>query len=229
MLALAMVVGACGGGEDLDGESLPADPTVIVPAAAKAMGDVTSVRFDLERGGAPVYIDQFDQLQVDAAEGRVRVPDAADALIQVTVGGDLSVKLGAVSFDDEVWLSNPVTGDFEPLPSGYDLDPTEFFDPVGGWRPLIEGLRDVTLVGTEDRGGRRYHLVGTAPAERIEVVTAGLVRGQEVDMDLWVHTVTGLVTEAQFETESDGATSSWTLRLSDFGAEFEITPPDVDG
>ncbi len=225
----AVALAGCGSGDDLDGEPMPADAAVIVQTSATAMGDVTSVRFELERSGAPVYIDRFDELQVDGVVGRVRVPDAADALLEVTVNGDLTTRLGAVAIGEEVWLSNPVTGDFEPLPAGYDLDPTLFFDPEGGWRPLIEGLRDVTLVGLEDRDGQRYHLAGTAPADRIERVTARLVRGQEVDMDLWIHPVSGLVTAAEFETELDGAVSSWVLRLSEYGAAFDITPPTVDG
>ncbi len=232
MATVAVVAAAlvgCGSGEDLGGEPMAADLAVIVPATAEGMGEVTSVRFELERSGAPVYIDQFGELQVDEVRGRVRVPDAADALLVVTVSGDLSTKLGAVAIDGDVWLSNPVTGDFEPLPGSYDLDPTLFFDPQGGWRPLIEGLTDVTLVGMDDRDGQRYHLRGTAPAERIESVTARLVRDQEVVMDLWIHPVTGLVTAAEFDTELDGAISSWELRLTDYGAEFEIVPPAVDG
>ena len=47
------------------------------------------------------------------------------------------------------------------------------------------GLVDAELIGVEEREGTRYHVRGTAPAERIDAVTAGLVR-QDVTVDLWI-------------------------------------------
>ena len=231
-LILALIGGvmaACGGDDDLGGDPMAADPAVILPAAAEAMGSVESVRFELERGGAPVFIDEVDSLAFDKAIGRVEVPGRADALLDVTVNGNLATQLGAVAFDGDTWLSNPITGDFEPLPAGYDIDPTLFFDPKGGWQPLIEGLQDVTFLGTEDKDGQRYHLRGTGPADQLEVVTARLVRNQDVVIDFWVHPVTGLVTAVEFDTDDDGAVSSWSLRLADYGERFDIEPPDLDG
>jgi lipoprotein LprG len=128
-----------------------------------------------------------------------------------------------------VWLSNPVTGRFETLPEGYDIDPSSFFDPDGGWRPLMSGLRDVELVGTEDRGGKRYHIRGVAPAERIESITAGLVTNQDVTMDFWLRRDTGLVSAAEFSTTFGGDSTDWTLELGHYGDTFTIAAPDVDG
>ena len=75
---------------------------------------------------------------------------------------NLATRLGAVAVADEVWISNPVTGDFETLPAGYDIDPSKFFDPKNGWQPLLAKLQNVTMVGIDDRGGERYHITGTA-------------------------------------------------------------------
>ncbi len=225
--ALFAVV-ACGGG---DGDSEPSGPTIapnaeaIVTASASAMGDVTSVRFEVVRTGAPVYIDSFQSIALDTIIGRFMVPGAADAILQVEVNGSLTTELGAIALDDEVWLSNPVTGEFEPLPAGYDIDPSRFFDPENGWRPLMEGLTDVELLGTESRGGDRYHIRATAPAEQVEIITAGLVRGQDVVIDFWIQPVTGLVRSAEFTTTVDGGDVDWRVELGDYGEAMEITPP----
>ncbi len=218
---------ACGGGGEAEptGPTIPADPAAIVEASAAAMGDVTSVRFEVTPTGAPIYIDSFGSIALSSILGRFSVPRSAEALLGVQVDGSLNTELGAIALDDEVWLSNPVTGNYEPLPAGYDIDPSRFFDPENGWRPLLANLQDVELVGVERRGGERYHVRGTAPAEQVTIITAGLVRDQDVVIDFWIQPVTGLVHAAEFTTSLDGDTVDWVLELGDFGERFDISPP----
>jgi lipoprotein LprG len=226
----AITMAACGDDAEPEGEPLSADAHTIVAASSDAMGEVTSVRFELQRDGAPVYIDTFGSLALDKIVGRFSAPSSADAALTVTVDGDLTTQLGAVAIEGTVWLSNPVTGEFETLPPGYDIDPTTFFDPEDGWRPLMTELEDVELVGEENRGGGpRYHIRGVAPAARMEIITAGLVEDQDVPMDFWVRRDTGLVTAAEFSTEFDGGITDWVLELSNYGETFDIRTPDTDG
>ena len=147
------------------------------------------------------------------------------AKLTVTIDGNLTTRLGAVAIDDEVWISNPVTGDFETLPDGIDIDPSQFFDPDDGWRPLLSNLRDVELVGIDDRGGDRYHLRGIAPASEVENITVGLVEDQDITVDLWIHPGRSLVTHVEFETDLGNGTSQWSLEMDRYGASFTIVPP----
>jgi len=236
-LAVAVIFGAAcaggsgGGSAEPSGPTLPPEPAAIVTASAAAMGDVTSVRFDLARAGAPVYIDQFESIAIDRVAGEFTVPQSAQAVLDVEVNGSLKTQLGAIALGDEVWLSNPITGEFETLPDGYDIDPSRFFDPEDGWRPLLSGLTDVTLIGLADRDGERYRVRGTATAAQMKTITAGLVGNQDVEIDFWIHPVSGLVSAAEFTTDTpqgDGGTGEvdWTLELSQYGEEFTIEPPD---
>jgi lipoprotein LprG len=202
-----------------------ADPAGVGADAAAAMADVTSVEFALERDGAPIFIDEFDSIALDALVGQFTIPTRAQAQLTVTVDGDLTTEIGAVAIGDEIWISNPVTGDFETLPAGFDIDPSRFFDPEGGWQPLLANLRDVELVGIDDRGGQRYHVRGTAPAAEVEYITVGLARDQDVPIDLWIHPGTSLVTRAELDTTIDGAVTSWALDLARYGTSFTIRPP----
>ena len=147
---------------DLD-DGAVADPDVdaaaLLQSSATAMASVTSVEFRLERDGAPVYIDQFEEIALDGLRRPVHRADPCPSRARPSPSnGNLPTKIGAVAIDNEVWISNPVTGDFETLPAGYDIDPSRFFDPEDGWQPLIANLRDVELVGIDDRGGDRYHV-----------------------------------------------------------------------
>ena len=215
--------------EQVADDGAVADPnaqaTEIVDAAAEAMAGVSSVEFRLERSGAPIFIDEFERIALNSLRGQFSVPGKAQAELEVTVNDNLATRLGAVAVNDEVWISNPVTGDFETLPAGYDIDPSKFFDPKGGWQPLLANLEGVTLVGVDDRGGERYHVTGTAPAAQVTDITVGLVTGQDVTVDMWIHPDTHLVTAAEFQTTIDGGTSDWKLELDHYGDSFTIEPP----
>jgi hypothetical protein len=223
------------GGDDIPDEVVDlddgavADPDAdieqVVADAAAAMAGVTSVEFRLDRSGAPIFIDQFESLALDSLIGQFSIPTRARAQLTVTVDGNLTTEIGAVAIDDEVWISNPVTGDFETLPPGFDIDPSRFFDPEGGWQPLLANLREVELVGIDDRGGDRYHVRGIAPAAEVQNITVGLVRDQDVPVELWIHPGTSLVTRAEFTTSIDGAESRWVLDLGRYGESFTIRPP----
>ena len=217
-----------GGSRNSDGAVADpsADPSEIVQSAAEAMREVTSVEFELQRSGAPVFIDQFESIALNELRGQFTVPNKAQAELTVRINDNLNTKLGAVAIDAEVWISNPVTGDFETLPTGYDIDPSKFFDPENGWRPLLTELRDVALVGIEDRGGERYHVRGIAPAAQVSEITVGLVRNQDVPIDLWIHPDTQLVTSAEFTTVIDDAEATWALSLDHYGDTFTINPPE---
>jgi len=229
VLACGLLCVACGGDAEPEGDPLPAEVDSILDASSAAMGDVTSVRFALERSGAPVFIDEFESLALDKLKGRFSGPDRADAVLTVTVDESLKTDLGAVALGGEVWLSNPVTGKFEVLNTGYDIDPATFFDPEIGWGPLMSELTDAVLVGEEDRGGKRYHVRAVASAERMEVITAGLVRDQEVMIDFWLKRDTALVTAAEFSTVFRGNTTDWVFELSNYGDDFDIKVPQLDG
>lgn len=214
---------------DLDDGAI-GDPAAVaedvLTDAASAMSEVTSVEFALDRSGAPVYIDQFESIALSSLVGQFTVPGEAAAVIDVLIDDNLNTRIGAVALGDEVWISNPVTGQFETLPAGYDIDPSKFFDPTGGWQPLLENLNDVELVGIEnDGGGDRYHLRGVAPAAEVTNITVGLVRDQEVPVDLWVHPSSSLITRAEFTTNIDGGESNWRLDLRKYGETFVIERP----
>ena len=203
-----------------------ADPATIVADAAAAMGAVTSVEFRLARTGARVFVDQFESIAVDAAVGQFTVPTRAAATLDVTVDDNLRTRIGAVAIDSEVWMSNPVTGRFETLPAGYDIDPSRFFDPKQGWQPLLEHLTDTELLGVADRGGQRWHVRGTAPAADVANITVGLVEDQDVVVEMWIHPTSSLVTAMEFDTELDGGQAHWELDLARYGEQFTIEPPE---
>jgi lipoprotein LprG len=225
-----LVLGGCTtASRDEPSQELSTDPLVIQAEAAQAMGAVTSVRFSLARSGDAVFIDEAKAIALKSLEGRFAAPASADAVLKVEVSGILNTQIGAVAIDEEIWLSNPVTGEFETLPPGFDIDPSSFFDPKGAWEPLLLDLTDVGFVGEEERNGdATYHVTGLAPAARMQAVTAGLVRGSDVQIDLWVDPDTALVSGLEFVAELGEGRSSWVLGFTEYGGNFSIVDPTIE-
>lgn len=227
LAALTIAGSACGGDSEPAADELDAEIATLLTASAEAMGSVDTVRFEIERGGVPVYIDTTGTLEFKDAVGRFVAPQAADAVVKVAIQG-LNVQIGAIAIDGTVWLSNPITGDWEPAPSSYAFDPTTLFSPEVGWRPLLGGeLQNAELVGREVVDDvARYHITGIAPQQRIETITANLVRDQDVAVDIWIDATTGHILEVIFDATTAAGVSTWDLRFFDYGADIAIVPPD---
>ena len=74
--SIAVVVAACGS-SDPEVEEIDADVATLLQTSATAMGQVDTVRFEIERGGVPVYIDTTGTLEFKDAVGRFVAPQAA--------------------------------------------------------------------------------------------------------------------------------------------------------
>lgn len=229
MIATAAVVAAC---SSTDATTTTAPPTAaeIIEASAATMGSVDTVRFSIERGGEPVYIDTQGFLEFVSANGRYAAPGAAEALVTVSALG-LSTEVGAVVIEGDTWLTNPITGLWEPTPPGYTFDPATLFDPEVGFRAMLqEGIPTVEDLGDELVGEEMLrHVSFTAAGPRVEVITAGMVRGEDVLIDAWIEPVSGELRRATFSTTIGTLPTDWDLSLFDFGADITITPPDLEG
>ncbi|PIE31658.1 MAG: hypothetical protein CSA55_05195 [Ilumatobacter coccineus] len=201
------------------------DAPTVVAKAADAMAEVTSVEFLIECEGAPIFLDPYERLALNRMKGQFSMPERAHARVITTINGLLTTELGMIAIGDSVWLSNPITGTFEALPADFGIDLSRVFDPTGGWKPLLDHLGDVTLVGQEDRNGLQYHLTGTAPAGRVTELTVGLVRDQDVSVDLWIDPTSFVVTALEFTTSFEGQDTDWLMELSRFDEYFDIKPP----
>jgi len=228
-VALAAVAAACGSTDDTTTTAPPTAAELLATSAA-TMGSVDTVQFSIERGGEPVYIDTQGFLEFVSATGRFAAPGAAEALVTVSALG-LSTEVGAVVIEGETWLTNPITGNWEPTPPGYTFDPATLFDPEVGFRAMLqEGIPSVVDVGDEIVEEETVrHVRFTASGTRVEVITAGMVRGEDVTIDAWIEPASGELRRATFPTTIGVTPTEWDLTFFDYGADIEITPPDLEG
>ncbi len=222
LLVVLVTATACSGGDDA------ADPGAIIALSIERMRDVDTVAFTLDRTGAPVFIDEEGLLEFTSAVGRFAAPESAEALLTVRALG-IPTQVGAVQIGGETWLTNPITGSWEAAPAGFTFDVAKLFDPDTGWSALLAGgFANQFFVAEEELEGETLaHFRVTAPADRVEQITAGMVRGQAVDGDLWIAGPTGEIRELSFATDMADGVTTWRLRLSEYGLEVEITAPDA--
>jgi lipoprotein LprG len=228
-VALVALTAAC---SSTEATTTTAPPTAaeLLEVSAATMGSVDTVQFSIARGGEPVYIDAQGFLEFVSATGRFAAPGAAEALVKVSAVG-LSTEVGAVVIEGDTWLTNPITGNWEPTPPGYTFDPATLFDPQIGFRAMLqEGIPTVEDLGEEivDETTLR-HVRFTASGERVEVVTAGMVRGTDVTIDAWIEPTSGELRRAKFPTTIGAKPTEWDLTFFDYGADITITPPDLEG
>jgi hypothetical protein len=216
LLVLAIVVTACGGGE---ADAPAADPAELVAGAAAAMDGVTSARFEMRRDGEPVTIQG---MTFDAAVGEYAAPDAARALLDLRAG-DLVLQMGTISIGERTWLTNPLTGDWEELDAGFN--PARIFDPDLGWRPLLtEDLSDLSSLGSRD--GLEI-VAGTVAADRVAVLTAGLVEDQAVPIEISLDPGSSRIRRVEFTTRGESGETLWVIELSDYDEPVTIEPPSA--
>lgn len=201
----------------------------VLARSAQVMDEVETASFALERSGAEVFLDDDGSIRFDSAQGRYAAPSSADAVLDVEAMG-FATQVGAIVIDGESWITNPVTGRWEPAPPNLTFDPATLFDAEVGFPSLLaRGLTGAELVAPAPDDQGRRHVRGTIGADRVATLTGGLVR-TETEVDLWIDPDTGLVREVRFDAPAaGGGTSTWRMLLDDYGREVTIAPPEIGG
>ncbi len=212
------------GGDDVGDAPLDVDGVRAMSAAA--MADVDTLLFTIELEGADVFIDDGGLIQFQMAEGRYAAPGSADAVVSVVALG-LATEVGAVAINGNVWITNPLTGAWEPAPDSLTFDPATIFDAEVGLSALIaDGLTNAVLESPEPDADDRLHITADVDPARVSTLTSGLV--DDVDkVDLWIDRTSGQLAEVTFDVGADEAGTSWRLLLTDYGTTVTINEPEL--
>jgi hypothetical protein len=231
--------GDAGGLGDLSGlgdssvdDDTPADPDAqsdeVVAAAAEAMGMVTSAAFELDLDGSPVFIDQFGSIAVRSLIGQFSIPTAPERSSRSPSTATSRPRSAPSRSTTRCGSPTRSPETSRPCPPASTSIPSRFFDPEDGWQPLLANLRDVELVGIDDRGGDRYragHRAGRRGAEHHRRARARPGRARRaVDPPGHVARHPSRVHDLDRRRES-----RWVLELGRYGESFTIRPPEHPG
>jgi hypothetical protein len=215
---VALVLAGCSGGGD--SKSAPE----LLSHAKHALDEAESLHFVLTSDGAP----ETGTVLV-GGEGDVARPASFGGTLQVLALGS-TLDLEVVSIDSTVWAQLPFASSFsevDPAQFGFG-DPGALLDPETGISQLLEKA-DSAELGEESRvdGEVVREVTAELPGDLVEQILTSADPGQAVRARFSIATESGELRRAEltgpfFTAEDDG---TYTLQLSDFGADVEITAP----
>ncbi|WP_167760390.1 LppX_LprAFG lipoprotein [Blastococcus sp. CT_GayMR16] len=222
MLALALfavpVLAGCSGGSSE--ESAPD----LLAEAKQTLDEASSAHFELSSEGAP----ETGTVLV-GGEGDIARPASFEGTLKVLALGS-TLDLQVVSIDGTVWAQLPFTSSFseiDPAQFGFG-DPGALLDPDTGISQLLDKATGAKL-GEERRvdGEVVREVTAELPGDLVEQILTSEDPSKPVQARFSIATDTGELRRAEltgpFFTAEDDAT--YTLELSDFGADVEITAP----
>ncbi len=228
-LLVAIVVVAVGCGDDTVASSTTETPTTrplsaqeILTEAAATMQAVETLRYEIELSGAPITLLG---VELRSASGQYLAPESSQAVLRAAIGG-LTIELATIAIGGTSWLTNPLSGAWDEYTGSRAFNPAIIFDPELGWKPLLTtDLSDAQLADAASTD--TYRITGTAAGARVEVLTAGLVESQPVEVQFDVDRETATVTRMEFSTIGEAGQTLWVLALSEFDEPVTIDPPEV--
>jgi lipoprotein LprG len=228
---MAMFVTGCSSSDPGEDEAAPLTAEQVLGEAAEAMATVGSASFTIEQKDGRVFIDDDEQLAFQSADGRFAAPASSEALLSVDALG-FATEVGAIAIDGELWFTNPLTGEWTVAPESFTFDPADLFAAETGFTALLtEAAESAELIDDPAQSddpdlGERYQVRAPVSAERVEVLTGGLV-SQATDIDLWIDAETRRIVEVRFALALDDTVSNWRMTITDYNAEVTIAPPEL--
>ncbi len=223
LLVVSLVTLGCSGGDTVASSTTAAPPPTadqILAEAAVTMQAVETLRYEISLSGAPITLLG---IELRNAAGQYGAPESSQAVLEAGIGG-LTIELATIAIGETAWLTNPLTGAWDEYTGSRAFNPAIIFDSELGWKPLLTTDLSGASYAVD---GDSYLVTGTAAGARVEVLTAGLVESQPVDMLFVIDRESSLVTRMEFSTTGETGLSVWVLELSEFDEPVSISPPEV--
>lgn len=225
VLILLTLVAACSGPPPAPTATPEPTPTPQqwLDRAADTLLTWQSAQFRLLRQGAPAVLDPQTGITFSEANGQYQSPDRVAAVVKASLFGALT-ELQIRWVPEGAFVTNPLTGQFQPLPADTALDGPGLFQANGIPAALRTALVAPTFVGIESVDGvDALHIRATADGGDLAALTAGtLTAGSQVDVDIWI-VQSSLDPLRMVIGEADG--NGWQLDLFAVNQPVEIVAP----
>ncbi|HEX2280387.1 MAG TPA: LppX_LprAFG lipoprotein, partial [Thermomicrobiales bacterium] len=194
---------------------------------ASARWDETeSLHFTLEAEG-DTFLDSDRTIRLVSAEGDLARPASVEATARVSVAVT-SVNVNLIVIEDDAYMTNLISGDWEEAPDDFSYNPALLFDDEDGLGPIMQDIENPQLSGSESVDGRDAHRVtGIVTEDQIRDITAGSITGEQIDVTLWIAADNADVVRLLLTSpgEGDAADTTWNLNFTDHNQDVTIEPP----
>ncbi len=201
-------------------------PTAIelLTAAANNLSTAQSLRFSIERQGAPIEIPlPLVTVGVVGADGAYQAPDNIHAVVRTQVG-DSQPEADALWRGGQSYFKfPPFLVSYIPLDLGQSFNVPAIFSTNLGIPAMLLRLNNVNVGDVEEINGENiYRITGTANGEDLAGMTGSTLAPGEATVEAWVSKDARQL-ERVIVTESDG--NGWVIDFFGYNEPVEIPTP----
>lgn len=228
LLAIPLSLTGCifGGDDNASTTESDLDVEQILEESAIRWDETDTVAFDLQIEGE-TYLDESETIELRSAEGQIKRPDQAIATANVSFGF-VNFEVSLVFIGEAAYMTDVLSGSWGEAPGDFSYNPGVIMDDESGVTSVLTQLDNASLVGEEVVGGKPvFHITGTVADSQINNMTSGGLKGDEIDVDIWID-------EGNFDVlkvvltappSGDDEATIWTLTLSDQNQPVTIERP----
>lgn len=222
-LSLLLIVASCSSNAESDE---PPEAEEVLEQALDTFQETESAQFNLQIDGT-IGLGGEGELQLGGVEGAVARPASAQAEANVQFMGS-SVTMELIAADGELYLRNPLSGEWERGPTDLNFDPALIFDEETGISRIVDRLQNLENEGEDSVDGTdAWHVTATVDTSDVEGLTGPFFEGDTLDLDMWIATDDQRLLRVQLHDSEADEPSTWDLTLTDHNEPVDISPPDM--
>jgi hypothetical protein len=200
------------------------DPATLLERSADAVQEAGTFHFNLthQNGTTPLPLN----LQLVSAEGDFEVPGRLAAEVRARAAGGINVSVDIIAIDDQTWITNPFTRDWQRLPGASLRDLADPGTLVTTLLPLV--MNPTVSDGGEVDGVETLRVEGTIDSGELREALSFARPGHTVRVEAWIGEEDSLprrmrLTGALVSDEDEDVVRQ--IDLTNFGDPVQIDPP----
>src|SRR5260221_3509055 len=215
------------------------DAETLLTKAGNEVEQASSIRIKLQLTGAPSFVDPpttpggpGNQISFVSADGVYVAPDRISATVVAKILG-VPGQVQVVAIGNDQWMKAGLltAGKWvkEIFSPGFNAG--DLVSSGGGIQAALHALKEVKLVGHESVDGvDMYHITATAAGTDVAALTVGLIRGNVVNLDIYIPVATGrvdrvIMLQPDTVTDKEPQPTTWTLELFNYNAPAQVPIP----
>jgi hypothetical protein len=224
VICLLALLPGCSKDKTDEGPDTSVDPATLLQRSAAAVQDAGTFHFRLthENGSTPLPLS----LQLTSAEGDFEVPGKLAADVRAKAAGSINVSVKVVAIDDQTWITNPFTRDWQRLPGASLRD---LADPGTLVTALLPKVQDPTVGdGGEVDGVQTLKIEGTIDSGELREALGFARAGHSVRVEAWIGAEDSLPRRIRLGgrlVSDENENVQRQIDLSRFGEPVQINPP----
>jgi lipoprotein LprG len=230
LASVLVLLSACGTGGGTKETPTPPPPSAqeILTAASQRLAQTQTVHFTLDVQGQ-TYIDDARTMQLISAAGDLERPGKVSVQFKIKILGAPTISIQMITIGDKAWTTDLLSGKWQPAPKEFGYNPSVLFDTKDGLGPVVGGIQNPRMVGTESVNGTpAYHIRGTVPAAMIGPLTDGTMTGNPITVDVLIGKEKNELLQATLKEPQQAGKKQpavWTLSVSDYDKNVSIEAP----